>query len=118
MDREMNNDITIRHRNEILERIVDRTIIELEQKNIEVSDLPKIGDFVLSNISEVKDHSQLLVHLEELVQQWPGFVSILNMEKAEIEQSKEDGVAEKVLRLSKEGKIEEALALARTITKK
>lgn len=111
-------EVTESHRKEILQRIVERTIIELEQKKFDVLDLPKIGEFALDTISTATDHTELLVYLEEFVEKWPQFTSIRDIEKAEIEQSSERDVAEQVLQLSKEGKIEEAVALAKTITEK
>ena len=62
-------------------------------------------------------YTQLIEFLEELVIQWPFFEHILAVEKGEERNMAEHEVAEGVAMLAKEGKIDTALSLAKTMTK-
>jgi len=111
-------EVTEEHKKEIEKRIVERVIAELKADRFNVQDLPPIGRFVLDKIDTVTEHATLLIYLEAFTQRWPCFKSIEMLEIGEVERTKEHDTAEKVLLLSKEGKIEEALALAKTMTRK
>src|SRR5579859_49074 len=111
-------EVTEEHKKEIEKRIVERVIAELKADRFNVQDLPPIGRFVLDKIDTVTEHATLLIYPEAFTQRWPCFKSIEMLEIGEVERTKEHDTAEKVLLLSKEGKIEEALALAKTMTRK
>lgn len=109
-------EITEDHRREIEKRIVQRILTELENKTLTADDLPKIARFVLSTIHFAKNHDELLPQLEQLCSQWPCFKSIEFIEIGEVKRTKEHDIAQQVLQLTKAGKIEEAIALSKTMT--
>ena len=111
-------EVTEVHKKEIERQILNKIIAELEENKLEVEELPKISQFVLSTIDTVTTHDQLLPYLATLTEHWPCFKSIENIELGEIQRVKEHEVAHQVMLLSRSGNIEEALSLAKTMTQK
>lgn len=111
-------EVTDTHRKEIERHILNKIIAELEADNLETTELPKIAQFVLATIDTVTTHQQLLPYLAELVLQWPCFKQIETIELGEVLRVQEHEIVHEMLVLSRSGKIEEALALAKTMTEK
>jgi hypothetical protein len=111
-------EVTDTHKKEIERQILHKIIAELEANTMETSELPKIGEFVLSTINTVTNHEELLPYLAELSAKWACFKPIENIELGEVQRVKEHEVAHQVLLLSKNGKIDEALSLAKSMTQR
>lgn len=109
-------DITQDHKNEVERKIVEVVIAALENNNLQQSELPSIGDFVLGRIDAIKTQGELLNFLSELSLKWAIFKNIEMIEKGEAKDQKEDKVAENVLNLAKQGNINDAISLAKTMT--
>lgn len=54
--------------------------------------------------------------LRDLSSKWSIFTKLLVLESGEVKEKTEDKVAEDVLKMAKEGKIDEAIGLAKTMT--
>lgn len=65
--------VTEDYRKEVEMQILELIIEGLEKEKIDVPDLPKIGEFVLSTIHSIDEKKELAVKLEELRQKWPIF---------------------------------------------
>ncbi len=111
-------EVTDVHKKEIERQLLNIIIKELEENKLTTDDLPKIAQFVLSTIDTVTTHEQLLPYLKSLSDQWPCFKPIETIELGEVQRVKEHDIAHQVMLLSKSGKIEEALSLAKSMTQK
>lgn len=77
-----------------------------------------IAAYILDNIDNVSDRSQLFEFLSKLSQKWPFFSDILTVEKTkELEENKE-GKVEEVTKLIKEKKVDEAINAAEVFVEK
>lgn len=109
-------DATKEHKNEIEKKIVEAIIAGLANKNLLASQLSEIADFVLQRIDEVKNEDELLAFLADLSSKWPIFNNIKLTEEGEVKNEAEKEVANDVLDLAKNGKIDDAIGLAKTMT--
>jgi hypothetical protein len=98
--------------------IVDCVVVNLENGNLTEEALPEIGRFVLDRIYLLKTHEELAGFLGELSSKWPIFSSIATIEKGELNQAVEKEATTEALNLLKQGKIEDALSLAKNQTNK
>lgn len=106
-------DVTQERKEEIERRIVKIITSSLEKNSISEADLPTIAQFVLENLDGVTTNDQLFDFLSELSLRWPIFENVELIEKGQMKEQKEDQVAQDVLILTKSGKIDEALNLAK-----
>lgn len=109
-------DFTAQHKREIEGKIIDVITHSLEQGKLAEDDLPKIADFVLGRVDALKDHEELVAFFYELSKKWPIFDNLEDLERGEVKEVIEDKVEEQVLTLAKNGKIEEAIKLAKSLT--
>ncbi len=110
-------DFTQEHKTEIENKIVETIADEVEKGNLKEENLKDIADFVLGRIDQIKNQDELIAFLFELSTKWTVFKTIETMERANLKGKVEKEVAEGVLMLAKNGKIDEALNLAKTMTK-
>jgi len=109
-------DVTPEHKNEIEKKIVEAIVAGLENKNLLESQLSEIADFVLQRMDAVKNQDELLAFLADLSSKWPVFNNIKLTEEGEAKNEAEKDVAKGVLDLAKNGKIDDAIGLAKTMT--
>lgn len=109
-------DFTQEQKNKIEGEIVDVIISKMENNNLTEEDASLIADFVLSKIDAIKSNDETMLFLKELSTKWPFFENIAIIEGGEIKDKKEDVVAQEVLKLTKNGKINDAISLAKTMT--
>lgn len=103
------------HKRKVEQYIVDVIATALDKNELKEDELPKIGNFVLSKIDNIKTHKQLLEFLNELSQNWKIFSNIEEIEKGEEKEFKEETVEKGIIEMAKKGKIDEALKLAKTV---
>lgn len=93
----------------ILQEISD----DLKKGELSSDETTKIAGFVQEKIKLVNDRNELLAFLKELSDKWPIFNNIYQVEKGEEEQKKDVQAAEKAKELIKEGKLDEAISVAK-----
>lgn len=111
-------EITQGYKNEMEKKIVECMILALENNNLQDSELPQIADLILDNIDNIKTHTELINLLGELSSRWPIFKNIELLEKGEVKEQKENVVVQDVLELARNGKIDDAITLAKSATDK
>lgn len=111
-------DLTPQQRKAIERRIVERIIFCLENGGLKDTDVPAVSDFALAEIKKVVKHQDLINFLAKLSSKWPIFDQLVAIEKGKLDENVEDEVFEGVLLLSKNGKLDEAIKLAKSVTEK
>ncbi len=104
------------HIEKVDRRLLESLITAIEADKINDEELPVLANFVLEKIDSTKNHEQLIKGLEELSAKWPIFDNIEELERGEVQEAKEDKVEQDVLNLAKNGRVEEAISLAKTMT--
>lgn len=105
------------HKKEIETRIVEIISSGLEKGDLKEEESKEIADFVLGRIDLIKNRTELEAFLSQLSSKWQVFKVLESLEKGETRKRVENEVAEGVLTLAKNGKINEALNLAKTMTR-
>ncbi|MCL4354889.1 hypothetical protein M1349_05510 [Patescibacteria group bacterium] len=100
---------------EIENKILDLILEGLKKDLFSPQDAAKISSFVLVKISLVLDQATLVNFLYDLSENWPEFTSLYEIEDGKIERKLEQNVVTEALALVKEGKIDEALTLTKTV---
>lgn len=100
------------YKNKIEEELVKTIATGLEQGRILPKDTQGIADFILGRIDQIASHEQLTQFLSELSFRWPVFSALLSFEQKEAAVK----TAKEAADLAKQGKIEEALDLAKAAT--
>lgn len=100
----------------VLKEIADLIIAGLKDGSILEDDLFPIASFVLEKIDVLATEEQMVVFLSELAQKWPVFSKIHTHEKGKVLEHTENIAAQNVMDLAKEGKIDEAVDLAKSVT--
>jgi hypothetical protein len=103
-------------RGAIENQIAELVIKGLREGLIQEEDLSPIGKFVLEKIDTLQTEEQMVAFLTEMAQKWPLFSNILTIEKGKVSENSENQTAIDVLGLAKEGKIDEAVDLAKSVT--
>lgn len=103
-------------RDEVLKEIADLIIVGLKDGSILENDLFPIADFTLQKIDTLATEEQMVIFLSELAQKWPVFSKIHTYEKGKVLEQTENIAAQNVMDLAKEGKIDEAVDLAKSAT--
>jgi len=109
-------DVTQEHKEEIQKKIVEAIIAGLENKKLLEIQLSEIADFVLQRMDAVKNQDELLAFLADLSSKWSVFNNIKLTEEGEVKNEAENKVTKDVLDLAKNGKIDDAIGLAKTMT--
>ncbi|MDO8487167.1 MAG: hypothetical protein Q7S45_02665 [Candidatus Curtissbacteria bacterium] len=110
-------DINDQHKKELERKILEQIIDGLEDNKLTSDELPTIAGFVLSGLENVMTHEQVMKFLTDLSSKWPIFQNLALLEKGEVQEAHEDKIEEQVLNLAKSGNVEEAISLAKTVTK-
>lgn len=104
-------------RRDAIEKEIAELIIKgLKEGSLKEEDLSPIAKFVLEKIDTLATEEQMVTFLSELSQKWSVFSNIHNIEKGKVMDQTEDLAAQNVLDLAKEGKIDEAVDLAKSVT--
>lgn len=103
------------HKKRVEQMIIDTSLNAFENKEIPEEELPKIADLVLQKMDSIQDHQQLITFLSELAGKWPLFKNIFIIEQGEENRVRETQAAKQVLNLIQQGRIKEAINLARRV---
>lgn len=109
-------DVSATHRTDVLKKIVSDLVVAMEQNKVTEEEVSKIATFALEKVDKTTNHDELIKLLDEMSKQWPFFENIEQIERGEVKEVLEDKVEIEVLNLAKNRKIEEAIALAKTVT--
>jgi len=107
-------DLTEEHKREVERKLVEVIIDALGKNLISVGDKDTISAFILERMRNVKDHEELISFLRELSSKWAIFSPLLVTESGEVKAKSEDQAVDKVQSLTQEGKIDEAINMAKT----
>lgn len=111
-----NMELSKERKKEIKMKLIEIIIDSLENGRLSVSELSNVSSFILDRIDKVADQNQLRFFLSELSSQWPIFTDFLVTEIGVVQEVKEDKAAEDMTALMQNGKMEEAVDLAKTVT--
>lgn len=107
-------DLADKHRKEVERRLVETIIDSLEKNLISVADKNSMSAFILAKMPSVTTQEGLITFLRELSSKWTIFSLLLVTESGEVKAKTEDQAVNKVEALAQEGKIDEALNMAKT----
>jgi len=107
-------ELTEEHKKEVERKLVEVIIDSLEKNLISVGDKDTISAFILGRALNVRTHEELITFLRELSSKWSIFSPLLVIESGEVKEKNEDRVVDKVQSLTQEGKIDEAINMAKT----
>ena len=107
-------ELTEEHKKEVERKLVEVIIDSLEKNLISVGDKDAISAFILQRMLSVRTHEELITFLRELSSKWSIFSPLLVIESGEVKEKNEDRVVDKVQSLTQEGKIDEAINMAKT----
>ena len=111
-------DFTQEHKDAIERKILEILANALDAGQIENDDAPDVARFVLDRIDKVTNQKELIEFLGELSSKWPIFSTLKEQGEGEIQGGVDDEVADGVEILIQHGKLEKALALVKSITKR
>ena len=109
------NDI-IQYKQNIDKKIVDKALTEFGNGKITEDDLKQIADFTVLGMEKITNKKQLYEFLKQLAAKWTIFEFIATIEERELKEAVESEVYKGVLTLAQNGKIENAIKLAKTVT--
>jgi uncharacterized protein YdaT len=100
---------------------LEREIIEiiancLEKDLIKETDVPPIVTFYGEKIDNAQSEEDLQAFISEFVQKWPVFNALKIPADQNATEKNEQQITQNVVNLAKEGKLEEAVDLAKTVT--
>ena len=99
---------------ELEKQIVEIVLNEIDNKTLTVDQAREIMTFWLSKVKTITSEEEMLSFVIEFVAKWPIFNTIAIIEQGNIRREQEERITDDVVSLVKNGKIEEALALAKT----
>lgn len=106
------------YKNSLGKQLTVRLAEALRNQEISEEELPVVANYILENIDNIVNHSQLLDFLTNLGQRWPIFSNILVLEKKGQIETKEKETLKQAMGLIKENKIDEAINIVKTSTEK
>lgn len=95
--------------------LIEVLIGALREEKLKAEQLPQIATFILDRVDKLQTQQELIDFLKELNTQWPVFSNLLTLAAGEIQEKKEEEIAEEVAVLTKEGNLDEASRLAQTV---
>ena len=104
------------YKNKIGERLTKVLIDVLEAGEVSQEEASDISSYILENINNAKDNTQLFDFLTNLAKKWPIFSKVLDTEQQEISDSKKDEAVGQASDFIKENKIDEALKVVEAAT--
>lgn len=93
-------------------------ISSLENGTLSSDNLPVMAGYLLDGLNSVDTKEQLAQFLIKLATDWPIFHTLCTIEVGGLNQHQEAQEAQKVLELTRSGKVDEALSLIQRIKKK
>lgn len=103
-------------KDQVFRAIAELNITLFENRSFSEENFAPVADFILGKIDIIQTEEELLSFLSELVEKWPVFEPILNQEKNKNTVSNTAQVTQNIVDLAKEGKIDEAIDMAKQAT--
>ncbi len=100
------------YKNKALERVAVKIADSLENGQLNKEQAAEISSYVLENIDNKKNNSELFNFLEELAVKWSIFSSLVTSQQDEVAESVKQEKVEEIGDLIKDNKIDEALKVA------
>lgn len=109
-------DLPEAHIKEVDRKLVETIITALREDLLSAEEYDEVADFVVKGMDAVKTRDQLLEFLRALSAKWKIFTHLLVVEGASNKDSTEDKVYDTAVALAESGKIDEAVAVAKSAT--
>ena len=104
-------------RKDELDRAIASLIADLiEKETLQEYELGKIVDFYGARIDASQTEEDIQNFIFDFVEKWPVFAALKTTEHNNNVQKTEEEITQDVLSLAKEGRLEEAVGLAKTVT--
>lgn len=97
-------------------KILDEVVVGLEAGDIEAYEASEIAEYVLGKVEEIESEQAISNFYEQIVDLWPAMDNLLSDKRTEDIEKKEQEASEGALALLQQGKIDEALSVAKTAT--
>lgn len=102
---------------EEVQKIILREISDgLKNGKLTADETTKIASFVNEKVRLINDRNELLVFLKDLADRWPIFNNIYQVEKGKEEQKEDVQAVIRAEELIKEGRLDEAIMVAKKAT--
>jgi len=98
---------------ELEKRLVGVILQEVGKETINLNQAKEMTSFWLAKVGSLTSEEELLNLVKEMAVKWPIFDGVVLVEQGNIQKDEEVKVADDVTSLIKNGKIEEALGLAK-----
>lgn len=109
-------DLIQTQKDKIENKIADVLLTHIENGQVTQDEIPLISYFVLEHIDTLQTQEDLVGFINELVMKWPIFASLKIIIEGESKEQAEGVVAQDVTMLTQQGRLEEALQLAKSAT--
>jgi hypothetical protein len=100
----------------IQKKIVHIMANQLEQGKVTEAEMSEIAEFVLERSDGLTEMDQLILLLKHLSERWPMFHDLYIIEAGRIKEAEAEQKINDALNLTREGKIDEALQVAKDAT--
>ncbi len=88
--------IDVRLKDEAKKSLVNKIILGLEMKQIDLTQKKDSASYILDHIEEVKNYSEFVLFLDALKSKWPIFLDVYNIFKNRFYQEKEKAVIDRL----------------------
>ncbi|MBI2032060.1 MAG: hypothetical protein HYV38_02675 [Candidatus Levybacteria bacterium] len=109
----MDPEVSEERLSEIESLILERLLTEWEEGSISEAESAEIANFVLDELDFVYTEEDLMFFLQDLTSKWKFFANILSIETGKHSEQESSELAKDALQLAREGKIDDALSLAK-----
>lgn len=106
----------IAEKTELEKAIVEELLQQVEAKKITLEESMSIVNYCLEKIKLINTKEEINSFLISLSSQWPMFSSLLNIEMAKEKEENKDATVDEIVALAKDGKLDEALDVAKAAT--
>lgn len=106
-------DTTQTKRKELEERMVQIILAEIEKNTLTIDQAKEITTFWLSKSSTLSTEEELMSFVNDSADKWPIFSQMALAQQTEPLKEKEVKIADDVVSLVRDGRIEEAVSLAK-----
>lgn len=103
-------EITDAHKDHLYRKILEIAVESLKNNLLSKGELPEIADYVLQNLELATTEDEVSMFLSMLAYKWPIFKNLALVQTGESHQAYDNERVSRALELTKEGKIDEALA--------
>lgn len=106
----------LQQKTEIERAIVEELLQQVDAKTITLEESMPIVNYCLEKIKPLTTKEEITAFLTSLSAQWPMFNKLVIIENAKEKEANKDEVVDEIVSLAKDGKLDEALSVAKTAT--